>query len=159
MNLWMRNKSSSTQQRRQVQAFSSDNLLVRSARNFIWLLHEKSRIIKGAGSPSVMGSEGEIPTGIPPKILLSGRYYFFCWGGNSRNRFRGWFNGFGSRSGDQQSEDSAIRFSPASLTNSKKFVCATEGIIAAWSSCLSAGRHRRVPLHIFLKYKKFEDLV
>jgi hypothetical protein len=74
-----------------------------------------------------MGSEGENSSGIPPKILLSGRYYFLL--GATASTVLWLVQWVGSRSDNQRSEDSAIKFSPASLTNSKKLVRVTEGLL------------------------------
>ena len=63
----------------------------------------------------------------------------FCYG-QQPLPFRGRLNGFGPRSDDQQSEDSAIRFSPASLANSGGFVFVTEGLPENWQSTFQMNR-------------------
>ena len=78
------------------------------------------------------GLAGHLPVKRSVRPPVSWRTISFFVRGNSRYCFVAWFNGFGSRSDDQQSEDSTIRFSPASLTNSKKFVCLTEGLLSPW---------------------------
>jgi hypothetical protein len=91
--------------------------------------------------PPVTRPAGENPTGIPPKILLSGRYYFSLGATTATVSWLAQWVWIASD--DQRSEDSAIRFSPASLTNSKKFVCVTsEGLLdkKTWDKLFTGSR-------------------
>jgi hypothetical protein len=56
------------------------------------------------------------------------RTILFYAKGNSRPSFVAGLDGFGSESDDQLSKDSAIRFSPASLSDSVKFVSVSEAL-------------------------------